>query len=198
MSTIAAARIHFLQTRIARFDDQLAYKELFLTLYPALFSFTSATIKSKPAAEEIISDVFIKIWEKRQDLDLIVNLKVYCYVIAKNLSLNYLEKQKRITTVNIEDFSDTLSDLFIDPEQLMITSEMMERIKMAVDALPARCKMIFSLVKENDFKYKEAAEIMNISIKTIENQLAIALKKISVSINFDLSRSLRVSLGSGN
>ena len=198
MSTIAAARIRFLQTRIARFDDQLAYKELFLSLYPALFSFTSAIIKSKPAAEEIISDVFIKIWEKRQDLDLIVNLKVYCYVIAKNLSLNYLEKQKRITTLNIEDFSDTLSDVFIDPEQLMITSEMMERIKVAVDALPARCKMIFSLVKENDFKYKEAAEIMNISIKTVENQLAIALKKISVSINFDLSRSLRVSLGSGN
>jgi len=198
MSTIAAARLRFLQTRIARFDDQQAYKELFLTLYPSLFSFTSAIIKSKPAAEEIISDVFIKIWEKRQDLELIVNLKVYCYVIAKNLSLNHLEKQKRITTLNIEDFSDSLTDVFIDPEQLMITSEMMERIKIAVDALPARCKMIFSLVKENDFKYKEAAEIMNVSIKTVENQLAIALKKISVSINFDLSRSVRVTLGSGN
>jgi RNA polymerase sigma-70 factor (ECF subfamily) len=119
-------------------------------------------------------------------------------VIAKNLSLNYLEKQRRITTLNIEDYADTLTDVFIDPEQLMITSEMMERIKIAVDALPARCKMIFTLVKENNFKYNEAAEIMSISVKTVENQLAIALKKISVSINFDLSRSLRVTLGSGN
>jgi len=197
MSTIAPARIRFLQTRIARFEDQQAYKELFLSLYPPLFNFTSGIIKSKPAAEEIISDVFIKIWEKRRDLDLIANIKVYCYVIAKNLSLNYLEKQKRITTLNIEDYSDSLTDVFIDPEQLMITSEMMERIKSAIDELPARCKMIFNLVKENDFKYKEAAEIMNISVKTVENQLAIALKKISVSINFDLSRSLRVTLGSG-
>ena len=198
MPTIAAARLRFLQTRIARFDDQQAYKELFLSLYPALFNFISGIIKTKPASEEIISDVFMKIWEKRQDLDLIVNLKVYCYVIAKNLSLNYLEKQKRYPLLNIEDFSDSLTDVFIDPEQLMITSEMMDRIKMAIDALPARCKMIFSLVRENDFKYKEAAEIMNISVKTVENQLAIALKKISVSINFDLSRSLRVTLGSGN
>jgi len=196
MPTIAAARLRFLQTRIARFDDQQAYKELYLTLYPALFSFVSRIIKSKPASEEIISDVFMKIWEKRQDMDLVVNLKVYCYVIAKNLSLNYLEKQKRFTSLNIEDFSDSLTDVFIDPEQLMITSEMMDRIKMAIDALPARCKMIFSLVRENDFKYKEAAEIMNISVKTVENQLSIALKKISVSINFDLSRSLRVTLGS--
>jgi RNA polymerase sigma-70 factor (family 1) len=198
MSTIADARIRFLQTRIARFEDQQAYKELYLTLYPAIFSFISGIIKSKPTAEEIISDVFIKIWEKRQDLDLIVNLKVYCYVIAKNLSLNYLEKQRRISTLNIEDFSDTLTERFIDPEQLMITSEMMDRISMAIDSLPARCKMIFILVKENGFKYKEVAEIMSITDKTVENQLAIALKKISISINFDLSRSLRVTLGTGN
>jgi RNA polymerase sigma-70 factor (family 1) len=198
MSTIAAVRIRFLQTRISRFEDQQAYKELFLTLYPPLFRFISGIVKSKPVAEEIISDVFIKIWEKRQDLELIVNLTVYCYVIAKNLSLNFLEKQRRTTTLNIEDFSDTLSDLYIDPEQLMITSEMADRINLAVDSLPARCKMIFTLIKENDFKYKEVAEIMSISPKTVENQLAIALKKISVSINFDLSRTLRVTLGTGN
>jgi RNA polymerase sigma-70 factor (family 1) len=198
MSTIAATRIRFLQTRIARFEDQQAYKELFLALYPSLFRFISGIVKSKPVAEEIISDVFIKIWEKRQDLELIVNLTVYCYVIAKNLSLNFLEKQRRTTTLNIEDFSDSLSELYIDPEQLLITSEMADRINLAVDSLPARCKMIFTLIKENGFKYKEVAEIMNISSKTVENQLAIALKKISVSINFDLSRTLRVTLGSGN
>jgi len=198
MSTIAAVRIRFLQTRIARFEDQPAYKELFITLYPPLFRFIVGIVKSKPAAEEIISDVFIKIWEKRHDLELIVNLTVYCYVIAKNLSLNFLEKQRKTTTLNIEDFSETLSELYIDPEELMITSEMADRINMAVDSLPARCKMIFTLVKENDFKYKEVAEIMNISPKTVENQLAIALKKISVSINFDLSRTLRVTLGTGN
>jgi len=199
MPTIAAARICFLQTRIARFEDQQAYKELYLAFYPTLFSFTSGIIKSKPAAEEIISDVFIKIWENRLDLELIVNLKVYCYVIAKNLSLNYLEKQKRISTLNIEDYTETLTtDIYIDPEQLMITSEMVDRINAAIDTLPARCKMIFSLIKENDFKYKEVAEIMNISVKTVENQLAIALKKISISINFDISRSLRITLGTGN
>lgn len=199
MSTIVAARISFLQSRIARFEDQQAYKELFITLYPTLFSFTSGIIKSKQVAEEIISDVFIKIWEKRLDLELIINLQVYCFVIAKNLSLNYLEKQNRIATLNIEDYSETLaSDIYIDPEQLMITSEMVERINIAIDSLPARCKMIFNLIKENDFKYKEVAEIMNISVKTVENQLAIALKKISISINFDISRSLRISLGNGH
>ena len=198
MSTIASIRIRFLQTRIARFEDQKAYKELFVTLYPPLFRFITGIVKSKPVAEEIISDVFIKVWEKRKDLEGVVNLTVYCFVIAKNLSLNILEKQRRTKTLNIEDYSDSLSELYIDPEELMITSEMADRINLAVDSLPARCKMIFTLVKENDFKYKEVAEIMNISTKTVENQLAIALKKISTSINFDLSRTLRVTLGTGN
>ena len=54
----------------------------------------------------------LKIWEKRQDLELIVNVKVYCYVIAKNLSLNFLEKQRKAsTTLNIEDFTDSLRAL---------------------------------------------------------------------------------------
>ena len=198
MSTIEASKIVFLQTRIARFEDQRAYKELFIILYPSLFSLVYGIVKSKPVAEETISDVFIKIWEKRKELDLIVNLKVYCFVSAKNLSFNYLEKQKRFTTLNIEDFADTLTGLYPDPQQLMITSEMLERISKSVDALPARCKMIFVLIKQNGFKYGEVAEIMKLSVKTVENQLAIALKKISASINFDLSRSLRVHLGTGN
>jgi len=197
MSRIAASKIALLQTRIARFEDQQAYKELFLMLYPSFFSLVSGIIKSKPVVEEIISDVFIKIWEKRKELDLIDNLKLYCFVSAKNLSLNYLEKQKRSATVNIDDFSNTLSSLYMDPHQLMITSEMRDRISKSVDELPARCKMIFILVKENGFKYREVAEIMKISIKTVENQLAIALRKISISINFDLSRSLPVHLGTG-
>jgi RNA polymerase sigma-70 factor (family 1) len=197
MPGIAASKIALLQKRIARFEDQQAYKELFLMLYPSFFSLVSGIIKSKPVVEEIISDVFIKLWEKRKELELIDNLKLYCFVSAKNLSLNYLEKQKRSATVNIDDFSNTLSSLYMDPQQLMITSEMRDRISKSVDELPPRCKMIFILVKENGFKYREVAEIMKISTKTVENQLAIALRKISISINFDLSRSLPVRLGTG-
>ena len=197
MPTIAPG-IVFLQSRIARFDDPAAYKELYIILYPSLFHFVSSFTKSRQAAEEIISDVFMKIWVKRSDLEQIKNLQVYCFVMAKNFSINYLEDQKRFTTVNIDDFEGNIQSEYIDPEQLMITDQMYLRINHAVNKLPDRCKMVFILVKENGFKYKEAAEIMHVSIKTVENQLAIALKKISASINFDLSRTLPVTAGTSN
>ena len=195
MSNDGAQRITQLQTRIARFEDQVAYKELFVTLYPSLYHFTLGFIKSKESAEEIISDVFIKIWQKRKELEAILQLKVYCFVMAKNLSINQLEKQKRSHTVRLEDYRDDLKEftsVYNDPEQLMITDEMLHRIAKAVDTLPLKCKMIFKLIKEEGFRYKEAAEIMNISVKTVEHQLAIAVKKIGKSIDFDISRAMPV------
>src|SRR5580692_13170416 len=95
-------RIQYLQHRIAYFDDQQAYKELFIGLYTYLFPFAKTFVKTKEPAEEIVSDVFIKVWEKRKGLEKIKNLKVYLYVTTRNIALNYLEKQKRAVTHSIE------------------------------------------------------------------------------------------------
>ena len=196
MSPIALPRIQQLQIRISRYEDQQAYKELYTTLYPSLYRFIVEMIKSRQIAEEIISDVFMKIWEKRKSLEEIQNLRVYCFVAAKNLTLNQLVKEKRQATSNIDECI-SLNSNHEDPEQLMITEEMRQRIRRVVDDLPSRCKMTFMLVKENGFRYKEAAAILQVSEKTVENQLAIALKKINLVIHFDIYRSIPLSAGIG-
>ena len=192
---IAATRIQQLQTRIARFDDQQAYRELYTSLYPSLYHFILEMIKSRQIAEEIISDVFIKIWEKRKALEEIHNLRDYCFVAAKNFTLNQLEKQKKTATCNLDDYAAHLQSMSVDPEQMMITEEMLKRVQQVVESLPARCRLAFKLVKENGFRYKEAAEILDVSTKTIENQLAIALKKINAAVHFDVCRSIQLSVG---
>lgn len=195
MPTIAALRIQYLQSRISRFDDQLAYKELFTSFYPFLFHFVTGIVKSRQPAEEIVSDLFMKIWEKRKTLEEIQNLRVYCFVAARHLSINQLEKQKRQHSVNIEDYKGRLIHMAPDPEQSMISAEMLRRVHEVVEELPPRCKLSFKLVKEYGFKYREAAEILQVSEKTIENQLTIALRKISSAIHFDIGRSIPVIAG---
>jgi RNA polymerase sigma-70 factor (family 1) len=190
MSTIASSRIQYLQVRISRFDDQIAYKELYTSLYPSLFQFISGIIKSRQSAEEIVSDLFIRIWEKRKTLEEIRNLRVYCFVAARHMSINQLEKQKVQRVANIEYYKNQLIHPMPDPEKSMISSEMVRRIHEAVEELPARCKMTFKLIKDHGFKYREAAEILQVSEKTIENQMTIALKKISTSIHFDITRCI--------
>ncbi len=195
MSTIATDRIQYLQTCIARNDDQHAYKELFIGLYSHLTQFAFSIVKTRESAEEVVSDLFIKIWEKRKALEKIGNLKVYLYVATRNIALNYLEKQKRAATNSLEDCSADFTSLYFDPEQLMITADMLELIEKAIDGLPPKCKMIFKLVKEDNLRYKEVAEIMGISVKTVENQLAIALRKIGSVISFNIHRTISTSVG---
>jgi RNA polymerase sigma-70 factor (family 1) len=195
MPTLAASRIQYLQCRVSRFDDQLAYKELFTSFYPALIQFVTGIIKSRQSAEEVVSDLFMKIWEKRKALEEIHNLRVYCFVSARHLSINQIEKQRRQRYSDIEDYKNRLVNTALDPAECMISAEMLKRIQDVVEALPPRCKLSFKLVKEYGFKYREAAEILQVSEKTIENQLSIALKKISASIQFDILRSIPVIAG---
>jgi RNA polymerase sigma-70 factor (family 1) len=187
---IDVERLSHLQRRIARFDDQLAYKELFTSLYNYLFHFARNLVKSKESAEEIVSDVFIKIWERRKEIEKIDNLKVYLYISTRNTALNYLEKQKRSATAPIVEFSAAFTSVYLDPEQLMISADLLARIQKAIDQLPPKCRNIFKLVKQDGLKQREVAEVLDISVKTVENQLAIALQKIGKAIHFDIQTIL--------
>jgi RNA polymerase sigma-70 factor (family 1) len=187
---IAAERIEYLQMRIARFEDQKAYEELYVSLYEYLYNFAWSFVKSKQLSEEIVSDVFIKVWQKRSTLESIENFKVYLYVVAKNISLNYVGKNKALTCSDIRDLSAELISTYSDPEQLLITSDMMQLINNAIAQLPTRCRLIFRLVKEDKMKCREVAEILQISIKTVENQVAIAVRKIGNAVRFDIGRAL--------
>jgi RNA polymerase sigma-70 factor (family 1) len=192
---ISAIRIEYLQTRISECADEWAYRELFGQFYSSLTHFAKSFLHSKQSAEEVVSDVFIKIWQMRNDLDQISNLKVYLYTATRNTALNYLEKQKKSTTCNIEDLSANTRSLYVDPEQMMVTAELRDRIYKAIDKLPPKCKMVFKLVKEDQLRYREVAEILHVSTKTVENQLAIALRKIGDAVSFDIKRTILVPIG---
>ena len=118
------------------------------------------------------------------------NLKIYLYVATRNTAFNYLDKQKRTPTNSIDDLEAEFTSIYFDPEQLMITAEMLALIQKAIDQLPPKCKMIFKLAKEDGLKYREVAEVLSLSVKTVENQLAIALEKIGNTVHFDVGRSI--------
>lgn len=192
---LTADQIQYYQQRIACYDDQQAYKLLFTELYPYLYPFARVLVKSKEIAEEVVSDVFIKIWEKRKELLKVENLKLYLYVTTRHIALNYLEQQKRKLTSPLDHLenSDAIS-VHLDPEKLLITADMLALIRKVIEQLPPKCKIIFKLVKEDGLKYREVAEILNISAKTVENQISIALRKIGDSVSFDVRKSVQTDL----
>ena len=167
--------------RIALSEDMKAYKELYLLMFDRLFKFSYSFVKSKEAAEELVSDVFVKLWHIRAKLSTIQDLKVYLYCITKNLSLNYLAKAKhsvsRLDEIDIESVID-----FNTPEDLYVSRETITGLKQAIQELPSQCRIIFLLVRDQNIKYKEVALILNISVFTVRNQVSIATKKISEAL----------------
>jgi RNA polymerase sigma-70 factor (ECF subfamily) len=187
---IAANSLQYLIERVSLYDDTTAYKELFLKYYSRLLHFSYSITHSKETSEEIISDIFLQIWNKRKTLTGIQNFHLYLYVSTKNLSINRLRKLKKEKVFSLDEVIVEFKSIYYDPEQLLITSEMYKRIFQAIQALPPRCQLIFKLIKEDHLSYKEVAELLGLSVKTIENQMTIALKKISQSIRFDIKRTI--------
>jgi len=181
---MTAAELKEFIARIALNEDTAAYKKLFLCYYPRLLAFSLAITHCKESSEEVVSDVFLKIWNMRKALLHVENFHLYLYISTKNSSLNYLAKQKRSKVFSLDDVNAEIKSLYYDPEQLMITSEMFKRIAAAVQALPPKCRLIFKLVKEDNLSYKEVAELLHLSVKTIEAQMTIALRRLGASVYF--------------
>lgn len=169
-------------------DDRTAYKELFILLHARLKQFAYSILKSGEEAEELVSDVFIKIWLRRNQLHAIESPLLYFYTTAKNLALNRLKKQNRLKTINTDEWLVQLSSVYFDPEKLLMTTEMISQLKTAIDELPPRCRIIFKLIKEDGLKYREVAELLHLSVKTVEAQMAIAIRRLTKSIHLQSSK----------
>lgn len=180
-----------LQVQIAEHNDQQAFGRLYMAYMSNLLQFAHSIIKNKELAEEIVSDVFVKIWQTRKNITGIDNLKLYLYISVKNTALNYLSRHFRKEIVSLDELSMHVPLVAYNPEQLLITSEAVKRIEAEISKLPPRCRLIFKLVKEDRLKYNDIANLLNISVKTIDNQMAIAVKKISSAINFELKKEFK-------
>ncbi|MCC6286909.1 MAG: RNA polymerase sigma-70 factor [Chitinophagaceae bacterium] len=172
------ASIPELQQKIALYDDMKAYRNLCDLFYQRLYRTAFAFIKSKEPAEEIVSDVFIKVWQMRVKLAEIENLSVYLYTVTKNLCLKYITRQYKNPVINLNEISFETTIDFKTPEELCISSDIIKKIREAFNELPPKCRLILQLVKEDGLRYKEVASILNISELTVRNQLAIAVKKL--------------------
>jgi len=156
-------------------DDPQALKILFERYFSALCHFACKFVRNTNLTEEIVSDVFLNIWLKKEKIEIKINLKTYLYTAVRNQSLNYLKKNK----IHLEDIETVVkenktSDMNAD------NSITYEELKYDIDALlqqlPEKRQNIFRMNRIDGLSYKEIAEILSISIYTVQNQMVAAVK----------------------
>lgn len=148
---------------------------------PDLFLFAKGILARSEIAEEVVSDVFLKLWENRHELSKIANLKSYLYTAVRNKSISALRSVKK-EVISWEDLPDYHYEPVAAPDDSTIDQETLDQINKAIEYLPSKTKMVFSLAKIQGLKYKEIAELLDIKVKTVDYHVAVAVEKICKSL----------------
>lgn len=158
--------------------DNDAFRLFYDRYYLQIYRFASYFVDSSLLIEEIVSDVFCIIWQRREKLSQIDFFERYLYTITKNKAFYYLRNESKITLTELDPLSAQFADEE-DPEYLVVDKELTVSLKEAVDDLPERCRLIFMMAREEGLKYKEIAEILSISEKTVNAQMVLAIKRLT-------------------
>lgn len=183
-------QLTYLQQLIAG-GSQKAFEDLYRLFFTRLFNFAMLYVHKKEVAEEIVNDIMIKVWNKKDELSAVQNLETYLFVAVRNHSLNYLSHYSPYhIAVEADGSQGQLIDLN-DPSKELEWKEIYFRLNQAIDELPDQCRTVFKLIKEEGFRYKQVAEILNISPRTVETQLFRAIKKLDKVI--ENNRKIKLS-----
>ncbi len=163
------------KTIIARLksNDQTAMQWLFERYYQAVCNRIFRIIKDKSTVEDIAQEVFIKFWEKRQQISIQNSLNAYLQRMAYNETISYLRKHKKHWHDELASYDSADKDT---SEKTLLYNELSNKITNAINMLPNRCRIIFQLSRFEELTYKEIASQLDISVKTVENQMGKALK----------------------
>src|SRR5690606_39149836 len=151
-----------------------------------LMRFAYAVVKNRELAEEVVSDAFINLWKHRARLLEIESLDSYLYISVRNIAIRKVSQAKNRLTSNLDNLNIHLVSPQMSPEQLLLNKETTKRIEAEIESLPNRCQTIYRLAKQDGLKYKEIAGILNLSVKTIDAQMAIAVRRITKALKYNI------------
>ena len=175
-----------------RRGDTKVYEQLFQDNYRPLVLYAKKFVMDTEVARDLVQDVFIYIWDKRQKLTIDKSLSSYLFRAVHNASINYLKKEStkenyvRQFLINLNERSYKTSSSE-DAHELIVHDELLESIESVVETLPDQCKTIFKMSRFRGMRNKEIAEVYSISPRTVETQLYRALKVLKENIKPNLA-----------
>ena len=158
-----------------RAGDEAAFERLFHTFYEDLCRFASQYVSASDVVKDLVQDVFFNVWERRRALDAQQSIQAYLYKAVRNEALKHLNRQRVRKQQGKPQQELRERSLQGSPEQALWNKELEAEAQKALDALPERRRRIFMLSREHDLTYAEIADLLDISIKTVETQMGRAL-----------------------
>jgi RNA polymerase sigma-70 factor (ECF subfamily) len=162
--------------------DEKAFQKVFEFYFPRLTRFAFTFLYNAAHSDDIVMEVMETFWMKRASLGSIANPKTYFYTCVRNKCIDFIRKKKDILAFDIDD--EQIPQYFTNrnPEKIFLENELYAKIDQAVNALPVKTRMVYRLIKEDGLKYSEAADVLDISQKTVDYHLSNAMQMIRSEI----------------
>ena len=170
-----------LTRREADVGRQHRFRKIYEDHFDQLCAYAFVITNSRALAKDVVSDVFFNLWNSKTNLKEIQALKPYLFTAVKNQAINILSKDP----LNFNDSyrsMDILSVERLNPEDLMIGEELANLIHNTLESMPAQCRLVFKMVKEENLKYQEVAQELGISVNTVKHHMVTALKKLRLKL----------------
>lgn len=160
--------------------DKDAFNKAFDLYYPRLCFFADNIIHDFDQSRSIVQQVFVDLWIRHENLDILFSLKSYLFQAVKNEAFDIL-KHRKVETKYLQSFYEKEEQGWFHDQ--IEEAELNDKINSAIQELPPKCRDIFMMCRFDELKYSEIAERLNISVKTVEMQISIALKKIRAKVS---------------
>jgi len=156
-------------------DDEKAFSELFNRYYSGLCVYAYQILHDDQKTQELVQEVFVQVWMKRKEIQVHSSVKSYLFRSVKNQLINWINHQK-VEQKYLDKLAAEQEDFH--PNQYFLEVGLQQKIEASVEALPPKRKEIFKLSREEGLTYREIAEKLEVSIKTVETQMGLALKQL--------------------
>jgi RNA polymerase sigma-70 factor (ECF subfamily) len=164
--------------RRIRGGDERALAIVFRAHFEGMSAFVHRYVQSPDVAEELVQDIFFKLWSKREHLSEIESFRTYLFRAARNQALNYLRRQKLERRWLEEQGTSEEPTASGGTDDEATEQEIAAAVRAAIDRLPPRCREVFLLSRDGGLTYSEIATTLEISVKTVETQMGRALKAL--------------------
>ncbi len=161
--------------------DQKEFERLFKTHFAYLCKFARQYIPDEDTAQDICQGVFIRLWEKRAEMNPRKSIKSYLFTAVRNRCLNYIRDHKKYRS-RILDLECGEIDFASEDEDHFAEAELRARIEQALDSLPEKCRLVFEMSRYRQMKYQEIADELGIALKTVEAHMSKALKALKEAL----------------
>ena len=160
-------------------------EQLFKQYYPFVCHIIRSYVKDKSITEDIAQELFTELWVKREQLNIHTSVPAYLRRMAVSRALNYIRDSKKHQWDELDASNEVapgLSGETVSVIEHMEEAELKTRIEAAIDNLPEKCRITFLLSRREEMSYAEIAEQMNVSVKTVENQIGKALRLLRIAV----------------